>query len=98
MKKAYLLNESSGENGDHGNDIGITLNVQYAIKWKSLATMYESRSIKEYDLINSQPERLSPEALYDSEGILINPPCEICGLERWSSLHQGCDSPNTANK
>jgi hypothetical protein len=47
-----------------------------------------------------QPERSKREDLddmriYNADGTLHNPPCPICKIGRWNSLHQGCGALNS---
>lgn len=65
MKKAYLLKESSGQNGDYGMSVGITLDIRKAKDWKKQSDNYEYRYFIEYDFLDSQPERSKREDFVD---------------------------------
>lgn len=78
----------------------LTYELMYDLPKKVLDKLM--KSIDEF-LEHYQPERLNPEALddkrlYNDDGTLHNPGCPVCGIARHSSLHQGCDSPNSEYK
>ncbi len=92
-----VMKNSYGYNFEIHNDMETC--YEYQCSYKDVTeTVYN-----EYKNLFNQPERLNPEALdnnklYNDDGTLNNPICSSCGLGKWSSLHQGCDSLTSTNK
>ena len=48
-----------------------------------------------YQPERSKREDLDDKRIHNSDGTLHNAACPVCGLGRWSSLHQECGALNS---